>query len=129
MSSVVLTPKGCQDILNQLIEYEDLDWLMPPITLNVRGIKQGYTKLNSRRILIPQWALANLYCGKWYVIHEIAHVVTRLQYGIGVQIHGLEFMKVENRLLGLYGLTLKRNKVYPKAIYFHGVEVYHREGL
>jgi len=95
--------------------------------LKVKNIRNGYGCWTTNTISIPKKALEKTYYyGKAYVIHEFAHIATHKRYGDSAQVHGKEFKRTEDRLLKLFGLSIKRARAYAIIIYYEGKEVWRR---
>ena len=98
------------------------------ITLEVKNTSASYGNWANNTITISKQALLeeNYYYGKALVIHEFSHIVTHHQNGYGAKVHGKEFKGIENRLLKLFGLSVKRARAYATIIYHEGKEVWHK---
>lgn len=78
-------------------------------------------------LTIPKRGLEkNYYYGKAYVIHEFSHIATHQKYGYKAKVHGKEFKRTEDRLLKLFGLSIKRARAYATIIYHEGKEVWQK---
>lgn len=118
--------QDCQDLLSLLVKHEHLSRLSIKLKVwNTRGSCAYYSK---RELHISKRELErNYYYGKALVIHEFSHIVTAHKNGRHrVSSHGKEFKRTENRLLKLFGLSIKRKKAYAKAVYHNDIEVWHQ---
>lgn len=77
-------------------EWTDLVWPEQWTVKDGRGRRRGGASAGPGwgLITVPRFARA-----KWYVLHEVSHVVTTLTYGVGVAAHGPEFCGVYLRLV------------------------------
>lgn len=115
--------------LHNLAKHEHLARLH--FILKVMNIHQGHAwrDIESRsycyKITIPfkqKPVRENWHYALAYLIHEFSHLVSYIRYGNFD--HGSTFKRIEKRLLGLYGLSIDRKKVYLKALYASGKKVY-----
>ena len=90
------------------------------VLVNVKDIRGGYaSRFFTKAIYIPRWALAKSDdYAIYYAIHELAHIV------YGGSGHGVEYKKIEDRLLRHWEMAIRRKKVYPRTIYSRGKVVY-----
>ena len=121
-----MTEQDCQSILTKLIKHEHFSRLKPPITLKLKNIRGSWEHDGRHSISISKNQLNyGYYYGVALVVHEFSHVVVDFKHRWKrVLPHGKEFKKVENRLLKLFGLTIKRKKAYAIAIYKNNKEVW-----
>jgi len=123
---LAFSEQACQDLLTQLIKHEHLSRL--GIKLKVWNIRGSYAYYDEREIHISRRALEkNYHYSKALVIHEFAHIVNAHKNGrYRVSSHGKRFRMAENRLLKLFGLSIKRARAYATIIYHNGVEVWRK---
>lgn len=111
-----MTEQECQNLLGWLVRREHL--ARKGIQLKVKNIQAGRALWGTKTITIPSLALGDQYRGTAYVIHEVAHFVN--YYKGRNDNHGSAFKRIENRLLKLFGLSIKRKRAYAKALYYNG---------
>ena len=122
---LAFSEQACQDLLVDLIRHEHLSRLH--ITLKVKNTFGSYGNWINNTICISRRGLEkNYYYGKALVIHEFSHIVTHHRNGYGAKVHGKEFRRIEDRLLKLFGLSIKRARAYATIIYHEGKEVWHK---
>jgi len=117
--------QDCQVLLAELVKHEHLSKLHT--TLKVKNTSGSYVDRVNNTITISKRGLEkNYYYGKALVIHEFSHIVTHHKNGYGAKVHGKEFKRIEDRLLKLFGLSIKRARAYATIIYYEGKEVWHK---
>jgi len=123
---LAFTRQECQDLLAELVQHEHLSRL--GIKLKVWNTRGSTAYYNKRELHISNRELnRNYYYGKALVIHEFAHIVNAHKNGRHrVSSHGKEFKRTEDRLLKLFGLSIKRARAYATVIYYEGKEVWHK---
>lgn len=76
-------------------------------------------RANEQYITLPRWIrrYAEAY-QIYYAVHEICH------YLVGYEKwHNIEFKKMEDKALAVWGIKIKRAKVYPKAMTMNGQSI------
>ena len=117
-----MTELECQKIFDYIVKREHLT--RQKLQLKIKGVQSGYASYLTGLMIVPQWALRNQYEGTAYIIHELAHFVTKKKRkGDWDEAHGTAFKRTENRLLKLFSLKIDRKRAYSKAIYYNGSKV------
>jgi len=122
-----LTKHECLEILTKLVKHEHYSRIRVPVTIKFKNTRGSYASYSTHQLSISCKQLIDN--GYWYgvalIVHEFSHVCASIEYGWKILPHGKEFKKVENRLLKLFGLSIKRKKAYAKIIYKDNKEVWH----
>ena len=81
-----------------------------------KTVGRGRANWKTNSITIPQWSIetGDSYA-LYYAIHELAHY-----FGGRLGGHSAMFQKIEDELLSIWGLSIKRAKAYPKALFANG---------
>jgi predicted SprT family Zn-dependent metalloprotease len=95
--------------------------------MKLKNIRGSWEHDGRHSISISRKQLAlNYHYGIALMVHEFSHIIVDLEYRRKrVLPHGKEFKHTENRLLKLFGLSMKRKKAYAKIIYKDNKEVWH----
>lgn len=88
------------------------------VTVTVNEIlSQGRGWFMEKKIEMPAWVSRyDVSFRIYYVVHELTHCM------VGVE-HNKNFKTVEDKLLSLWDIRIKRRSVYPKAIYRDGKKI------
>jgi len=91
---------------------------LPVRMRNIRG--GGYA--SNYFITLPLWLREQVEIYQiYYCVHEICHHIAGQHEG-----HSSIFKNTENSALALWGITIKRAKVYPRVLYLNGEKKYTR---
>jgi len=97
--------------LQEILEYFWDKWYRSPCpyTLEIRRIDRGYHKPAKRLIVIPEWAIENIYFAYSYIIHETCHI----RQG---HYHDKNFKQQETKMLKEFGLAPIYSRAYVKEL-------------
>ena len=123
-----MTDRDCQDLLTQLVRYEKMSRVKPPVTLKIYNKRGSNASYQDHTIRLSRSQYQDSYYGRLaLIVHEFAHLVAHHKNGLdNLKPHGKEFKRQETRLLKLYGLTIERDGAYAKTLYSNGKEVWHK---
>jgi hypothetical protein len=102
----MITPSQLQTTANLLAGLMFRDWHKgvyfvgpQPPTVVVKDVLRGRMKLKQRRMVLPEWLCEHpaLY-RKWYIAHELAHLIVHDETGGKDQTHGHAFQSVLHQL-------------------------------
>lgn len=98
-------------------QHKEIFPIVPQVIM--KDTRRGHALWKSGRISIPKWAwqYGEAYL-MYYTIHELTHYVNGKLGG-----HGPFFKQMEDVLLKVWDISIKRAKCYPKAVYHKGKEV------
>jgi hypothetical protein len=113
-----MTEKDLQSIIDLTID-RFKTWFPIHPSLQIKDLKRGgRANWKTSCISIPLWALKyGEHYVTYYTLHELTHYYNGHLGG-----HGPLFKSIEDKLLGLWGLSIKRAKAYPKSLYANGQE-------
>jgi len=101
----------------QMIVNRSLSWINRSelkISISVKNVRGGRAWYDTKEIEMPLWinnfdVIYQIY----YIIHELVHCLTGHK-------HDKDFKLVEDCLLRMWGIEIKRKRVYPKELKFNG---------
>ena len=111
-----LTQEDLQSIIDLTIERMREFFPIRP-TLHYKEIsRNGRANWKTNSITVPCWAgrIGESYV-IYYTLHELTHYVNGHLGG-----HGEFFKRMEDKILAIWGLSIKRAKCYPKELYANG---------
>ena len=112
----IITEADLQSAIDLTIERLPEFFPIRPI-LNYKDIQRnGRANWKTNSITVPKWAgkIGESYA-LYYSLHELTHYVNGKLSG-----HGEFFKRMEDKILSLWGLSIKRAKCYPKELYANG---------
>ena len=92
------------------------------VEIKVKDVCQGRAHLDKFYITLPILEKYDDNYAIYYAVHEICHIIAEVKNGNGS--HGKEFKKIEDEALALWGLKIRRAKVYPKELYASGQRIW-----
>jgi len=93
---------------------------IPTIKVRIKNVLGG--RANKNYITLPKWL--EHYDKEYqiyYVVHEVCHYLK--PHVKGLLGHNKMFQKYEDKALELWGITIKRAKIYPKELYANGQRI------
>lgn len=92
------------------------------VEIKVKDVGGGRAHLDKYYITLPKFLedYDDNYA-IYYAVHEICHIIVFAKGNW--EAHGEMFKKIEDEALALWGLKIKRAKVYPKELYANGQRI------
>lgn len=92
------------------------------VEIKVKDVRGGYAYSYKCYITLPKFL--EKYDDNYaiyYAVHETCHIIAFIKNRD--RMHGEEFKRIEDEALALWGLKIKRAKVYPKELYANGQRI------
>lgn len=110
-----LTTEGYQKIVDDTLLCLELNIV---VTVTIADITSGRGYFVDKKIMLPVWVSGcDVAYQVYYAVHELVHCL------LGHR-HDKTFKKVEDVLLGLWGIEIVRMRVYPKKLFLEGREIF-----
>ena len=117
-----MTLQDYKTISELTIEHFGFFRLLKMVEIKVKDVNSGKANLRSYKITLPKFL--EKYDDNYaiyYAVHEVCHIISFVKGRDDG--HGERFKKIEDEALALWGLKIKRAKVYPKELYANGQRV------
>ena len=119
----MLTLQDYQKIIEKTAEHFEV---YKEVKLRVKYIKGcGWARWRTRggklllSITLPKWLeIYDDEYARYYAVHEACHIIAFVKGKDDG--HGERFKEIEDEALALWGLKIKRAKVFPKELYANG---------
>lgn len=110
---------SCDDykkIIDSTIAWLDMEM---DVSVTIADVKRGRGYCEEKKMILPLWLNeCDTAYQVYYAIHELTHCL------LGYR-HDKSYKKVEDVLLGLWGIQIVRKKVYPKRLFLDGKEIFY----
>ena len=109
---------GCDDykkIVDCTIAWLEIEM---EVSVSIANIERGLGYFNEKIMILPLWL------NECDIAYQVYYAIHELTYCLLGHRHDKTYKKVEDILLGLWGIQIVRKNVYPKRLFLDGKEIF-----